>query len=167
MTQLTPTLLLLLFITTTSAIAGTPTTVTVPVPWFREKYLAQIYNEYYIYTFSRWRLDDNDLDMCPEIHKPAVYFAMTGRPLWRESPLSHPTYRQRQRRRRHRARGGYAQPTPYDIRWVEISVLDVMWFIIDFYQYCYYCFRLLMILLSILMATLATIILCILVFGQY
>jgi hypothetical protein len=148
-----------------AAIAGTPTTVTVPVPWFREKYLTQIYNEYYVYTFSRWRLEDNDSDMCPEIHKPAVYFAITGRPLWRESPLSHPTYHQRQRRRRrHRARGGYAQPTPYDIRWVEISALDVAWFLIDFNLYC--C-ELLIPLLSIFMASLATIILCILVFGQY
>lgn len=146
-----------------AAIAGTPTTVTVPVPWFREKYLTQIYNEYYVYTFSRWRLEDNDSDMCPEIHKPAVYFAITGRPLWRESPLSHPTYRQRQRRR-HRI---ITQPTPYDIRWVEISALDVAWFLIDFHLYCYYCFRLMMILLSILLASLATIILCILVFGQY
>lgn len=160
---ITLSLLLLLLLFTTSIAAAA--TASAPVPWFREKYLAQIYNEYYIYTFSRWRLDDNDLDMCPEIHKPAVYFAMTGRPLWRESPLSHPTYRQRQRRqRRHRARGGYAQPTAYDIRWVEISVLDVVWFLIDFHMYC--C-ELLILLLSILMASLTTIILCILVFGQY
>ena len=156
MTHIITPLLLLLFTTSSAAAASTP------VPWFREKYLAQIYNEYYVYTFSRWRLDDNDRDMCPEIHKPAVYFAMTGRPLWRESPLSHPTYRQHQRLRR--ARGGYAQPTPYDIRWVEISVLDVVWFIIDFHLYC--C-ELLILLLSIFMASLTTIILYILVFGQY
>lgn len=156
---------LLLFTTTATATATASASASGPVPWFREKYLTQIYNEYYVYTFSRWRLDDNDRDICPEIHKPAVYFAMTGRPLWRESPLSHPTYRQR--RHRHRARGGYAQPTAYDIRLVEISALDVVWFLIDFYYYCYYCFRLMMILLSILMATLTTIILCILVFGQY
>jgi len=148
-------LLLLLFTTTTIAAPAS-----VPVPWFREKYLTQIYNEYYVYTFSRWRLEDNDSDICPEIHKPAVYFAITGRPLWRESPLSHPTYHQR----RHRARGGYAQTTPYDIRWVEISALDVAWFLIDFHLYC--C-ELLILLLSILMASLTTIILCILVFGQY
>jgi len=151
---ITLSLLLLLFTTTTSAAPAS-----VPVPWFREKYLTQIYNEYYVYTFSRWRLEDNDSDICPEIHKPAVYFAITGRPLWRESPLSHPTYRQHQRRRRI-----ITQPTPYDIRLVEISALDVAWFLIDFYQYC---FRLLMILLSILLATLTTIILYILVFGQY
>lgn len=159
MTQIiTP--LLLLFTTSSAAAAA----AAAPVPWFREKYLAQIYNEYYIYTFSRWRLDDNDIDMCPEIHKPAVYFAMTGRPLWRESPLSHPTYRQRQRRQRRQRRHIITQPTPYDIRWVEISVLDVVWFLIDFHLYC--C-ELLILLLSVLMATLTTIILYILVFGQY
>ena len=156
MTHIITLSLLLLLFTTSSASASAP------VPWFREKYLAQIYNEYYIYTFSRWRLDDNDLDMCPEIHKPAVYFAMTGRPLWRESPLSHPTYRQRQRRRRRQHI--ITQPTPYDIRLVEISVLDVVWFLIDFHLYC--C-ELLILLLSILLASLTTIILCILVFGQY
>ena len=143
-----------------AAIAGSPAAASTPVPWFREKYLTQIYNEYYVYTFSRWRLGDNDIDMCPEIHKPAVYFAITGRPLWRESPLSHPTYRQRQRQRRHII----TQPTPYDIRLIEISVLDVVWFIIDFHLYC--C-ELLILLLSIFMASLTTIILYILVFGQY
>ena len=155
-----PPLLLLLFTTSSAAAAA----ASAPVPWFREKYLAQIYNEYYIYTFSRWRLEDNDLDMCPEIHKPAVYFAMTGRPLWRESPLSHPTYRQRQRQRQRQRRHIITQPTPYDIRLIEISVLDVVWFLIDFHLYC--C-ELLILLLSILMASLTTIILYILVFGQY
>ena len=150
---------LLLF--TTTATASASASASSPVPWFREKYLTQIYNEYYVYTFSRWRLDDNDRDICPEIHKPAVYFAITGQSLWPNTPLTHPTYRQRQR---HRARGGYAQPTAYDIRLVEISAQDVVWFLIDFY---YYCFQQLMILLSILMATLTTIILYILVFGQY
>ena len=155
---ISPLLLLLLLLFTTSSAAAAAAAAT---PWFREKYLTQTHNEYYIYTFSRWRLEDNDLDMCPEIHKPAVYFAMTGRPLWRESPLSHPTYRQRHRRQRRRI---ITQPTPYDIRWVEISVLDVVWFLIDFHMYC--C-ELLIPLLSILMASLTTIILCILVFGQY
>ena len=156
------TYIITLLLLTTTATATATATASGPVPWFREKYLTQIYNEYYVYTFSRWRLDDNDRDICPEIHKPAVYFAITGQSLWPNTPLTHPTYRQR--RRRHRARGGYAQPTAYDIRLVEISALDVVWFIIDFY---YYCFQQLMILLSILMATLTTIILYILVFGQY
>ena len=160
--------LLLLFTTSSAASAAS---ASAPVTWFREKYLTQTHNEYYIYTFSRWQLDDNDIDMCPELHRPAVYFAMTGRPLWRESPLTHPTYRkrqrqrQRQRRDRSRAGGGYTQPTTaYDIRWIEITVQDVALFLIDFHLYC--C-ELLILLLSVLMASLTTIILCILVFGQY
>jgi len=159
--------LLLLF--ATMAVATTPA-----VPWFREKYLKETYNEYYIYTFSRWRLHDNDIDMCPELHKPAVYFAMTGRNLWNHTPLTHATYRQRQRedrRQRQRRRepeydpiGYYTQPTAYYLRWVEITVQDVVWFLIDFTLYC--C-ELLILLLSVLMASLTTMILCILVFGQY
>jgi hypothetical protein len=161
---------LLLF--TTTILATTTTAVSPPatdVPWFREKYLKGIYNEYYIYTFSRWRLDDNHIDMCPELHKPAVYFAMTGRNLWNHTPLTHATYRQRQRedRRRQRRRQhnqGPGEYTAHYILWFEITVQDVVWFLIDFTLYCW---ELLILLLSVLMASLTTMILCMLVFGQY
>jgi len=164
-------LLLLLFTTTILATTATATAV----PWFREKYLKEYNNGYYIYTFSRWRLDDNDIDMCPELHTPAVYFAMTGRKLWSHTPLTHATYRQRQREEQRRLRrrrrepeydplGYYTQPIAYYLLWFEITVLDVVWFLIDFTLYC--C-ELLIILLSVLMASLTTIILCILVFAQY
>ena len=157
---ITLSLLLLLFITTTSAIA--PAATTVPVPWFREKYLTQIYNEYYVYSFSRWSFSENDRDICPEIHKPSVYFAITGQTMWPETPLTHPVYRKRQRERARRQH--YTPPTAYYRHWIEITVIDVVWFLIDFYHYC---FQQLMILLSVLLATLTTMILCILVFGQY
>ena len=151
MTQIIPTssLLLLLLFTTSAA------TATAPVTWFREKYLTQTYNEYYIYTFSRWRLEDNDRDMCPDLHKPAIYFAMTGHQIWRVTP---------QRRQGRESNTGYTPPTAYDIRWIEITVIDVVSFLIVFIQYC--C-ELLIILLSLLMASLTTLILGILVFGQY
>lgn len=147
------TTLLLLLITTTACASG-------PVPWFREKYLTQIYNEYYVYTFSRWRLEDNDRDICPEIHKPAVYFAITGQSLWPYTPVKHSVYGKQQRRQRY---NNITQPI-YDFRLVKFSAQEVVWFLFDFY---YYCFSLLMILLSVLLATLMTIILYILVFGQY
>ena len=152
MTQIIPTssLLLLLLLCTTSA-----ATVTAPVTWVQEKYLTQTYNEYYIYTFSRWRLDDNDRDMCPDLHKPAIYFAMTGQQLWRVTP---------QRRHGRESKTGYTPPTAYDIRWIEITVLDVVSFLLVFIQYC--C-ELLILLLSLLMLSLTTLILGILVFGQY
>lgn len=147
--------LLLLLLFTTSAVI-----VPAPVSWFREKYLTQTYNEYYIYTFSRLRLDDSDRDMCPELHKPAIYFAMTGQQLWRDTPQR---YRARPRRQEQESMSGYTPPTAYDIRWIEITVIDVVRFLIIFVQY--YC-ELLVLLLSVLMATLTTLILGILVFGQ-
>lgn len=142
---------LLLLITTSAAVADP---APAPVTWFREKYLTQTYNEYYIYTFSRLRLDNNGRDMCPELHKPAIYFAITGQPLWRVTS---------QRRQGREATTGYITPTAYDIRWIEITVLDVVRFLIVFGQY--YC-ELFILLLSVLMAALTTLILGILVFGQ-
>lgn len=176
MTHIITLSLLLLFTTTILAAASAPA-----VPWFREKYLKEYNNGYYVYTFSRWSFSDNDIDMCPELHTPAVYFAMTGRKLWSHTPLSHATYRQRQRleqqeqRRRQRRRrsreseyvdplGYYTQPITYYLLWFEITVLDVVLFLIDFTLYC--C-ELLILLLSVLMASLTTIILGILVYGQY
>ena len=146
-------------------------TTTPAAPWFREKYLKETYNEYYIYTFSRWRLDDNHIDMCPELHKPAVYFAITGQNLWTHTPLTHGTYRQRQREDRRRQRRqrrrhdqGPGEYTAHYLLWFEITVQDVVWFLIDFILYCW---ELLILLLSVIMASLTTMILCILVFGQY
>lgn len=165
----------LLLFTTTIASASAAS-----VPWFREKYLKEYNNGYYIYTFSRWSFGDNDIDVCPELHTPAVYFAMTGRKLWGHTPLTHATYRQRQRQERQEQRrqrlrrshqseyddplGYYTQPIAYYLLWFEITVLDVVWFLIDFTLYC--C-ELLILLLSVLMASLTTMILCILVFAQY
>ena len=164
-------LLLLLLFTTTTTIAAASASASASVSWFRENYLKETYNGYYIYTFSRWRLDDNDIDMCPEIHKPSVYFAITGQKLWGYTPLTHATYRQRQREQRRRDRQQRRhhhdyydnQSTAYYLIWFEITVQDVVWFLIDFYLYC--C-ELLILLISVLMASLTTIILCILVFGQ-
>lgn len=174
---LSPLLLLLLLFTTAAA----PSAPSAPIPWFREKYLKEYNNGYYIYTFSRWSFGDNDIDVCPELHTPAVYFAMTGRKLWGHTPLTHATYRQRQRqerqeqRRRQRRRrsreseyddplGYYTQPIAYYLLWFEITVLDVIWFLIEFTLYCW---ELLILLLSVIMASLTTMILCILVFTQY
>ena len=137
MTQIIPTSsssLLLLLCTTSAA------TATAPVTWVQEKYLTQTYN---------------DRDMCPDLHKPAIYFAMTGQQLWRVTP---------QRRHGRESKTGYTPPTAYDIRWIEITVLDVVSFLLVFIQYC--C-ELLILLLSLLMLSLTTLILGILVFGQY
>lgn len=49
--------------------------------WFREKYLQKTYDEYYHYTMTRYKLEDNDRDVCPEIHKSSVIYAITGQHL--------------------------------------------------------------------------------------
>ena len=134
MTQLTPTLFLL-FITTTNA-ASSPAAV----PWFRQKYLKQVYNDYYMYSLYRWKPNDNDRDKCPEIHKPAVYFAMTGQQLWPKTPL---TNRQRReltnyRRRRQRYGGdGRSRRPPHYIHIVNVTVAEVLHFMTEFIHYFY------------------------------
>ena len=135
MTQLTP-VLFLLFITTTNA-ASTPAAA---VPWFRQKYLKQVYNDYYMYSLYRWKPNDNDRDKCPEIHKPAVYFAMTGQQLWPKTPL---TNRQRReltnyRRRRQRYGGdGRSRRPPHYIQIVNVTVAEVLHFMTEFIHYFY------------------------------
>ena len=46
--------------------------------WFREKYLQKTYDEYYEYTITRYKLEDNDRDVCPDIHKSSLFYAITG-----------------------------------------------------------------------------------------
>jgi hypothetical protein len=158
-TQLTP-VLFLFFITTTTTNAAS---VSAHVPWFREKYLKQVYNDYYMYY--RWKPNNNDRDKCPEIHKPAVYFAITGQQLWPKTPLTNRQQRElnkyrleRQQyggdnRRRNRRRREY---TPHYIHIINVTVAEVVYFMIEFIHYC--C-EILILLLSIIIATLTTLIL--------
>ena len=46
--------------------------------WFREKYLQNTYDEYYDYTLTRYKLEDNNRDICPDTHKSSLFFAITG-----------------------------------------------------------------------------------------
>ena len=62
-----------------AAAAATTTTLTEkPISRFREKYLEQLYNDHYHYTLNRRSLEDNDYDMCPDYHKSATIFSITG-----------------------------------------------------------------------------------------
>jgi hypothetical protein len=61
-----------------AAPATTRTTKEKPISRFREKYLEQLYNDQYHYTLTRRSLDDNDYDMCPDYHKSATIFSITG-----------------------------------------------------------------------------------------
>jgi hypothetical protein len=132
-TQLTP-VLFLLFITTTNA----RSTSAASVPWFREKYLKQVYNDYYMYSLYRWKPNDNDRDKCPEIHKPAVYFAMTGQQLWPNTPLTNRQSRDLMNYRRRRQRyGSRREYTPHYIHIVNVTVAEVLHFMTEFIHYFY------------------------------
>jgi len=137
-TQLTPVLFLLFITTTTTNAASTPAAV----PWFREKYLKQVYNDYYMYSLYRWKPNDNDRDKCPEIHKPAVYFAMTGQQLWPKTPLTNRQRRELNNYRRRRQRYGgdgrsRREYTPHYIHIVNVTVAEVLHFMTEFIHYFY------------------------------
>lgn len=150
---------LLLIIAFFAAAAAVTSAAAPSVSWFREKYLTQFYNEYYTYTLTRWRMDDNDRDVCPDTHKYAIYFAITGQQLWRQR-IHIPQVTVIPPRR---------PPPPilfyiaHDNRAIMYTVSDVAFFLLEFTQHC--CL-LLIHLLSFLMALLTTMILGILIFGQ-
>jgi len=77
MTHLTKITILLGLISLFYIAATTPPTpATNKSPhWFREKYLKEIYNQYYVYAFET---DYKDRVNCPDIHKLATLSAITG-----------------------------------------------------------------------------------------
>lgn len=133
------------------------------VSWFREKYLTQTYNEYYTYTLTRWRMDDNDRDVCPDTHTPAIYFAITGQQLSRHQSRHLPRVSVSVLPPRRPPPPILFYYTAHDVRLIQYTVSDVAFFLLEFTQDC--CL-LLIHLLSFLMALLTTIIIGLLVFGQ-
>jgi hypothetical protein len=157
------TLLLITVFFATAVSAPSAVAVAPSVSWFREKYLTQIYNEYYTYTLTRWRMEDNDRDVCPDTHTPAVYFAITGQQLWHHQPrdiIRLPRVSVLPPRRPPRPLILFDY-TAHDIHLIRYTVGDAAFFLLEFTKCC--C-ELLMLLLSILMAIFTTIILMMLVF---
>lgn len=151
--RIRPLLLIMVFF---AAVAVAPS-----VSWFREKYLTHTYNEYYTYTLTRWRMEDNDRDVCPDTHTSAIYFAITGQQLWQRQPRIRRARLLPQRHPSHLPR--IPIYTAHDARLIHYTVGDAAFFLLEFAEYC--C-ELLIILLSVLMALLTSMILMILVFGQ-
>jgi hypothetical protein len=151
-------------VTTTAAAAAVAATVAPSVSWFREKYLTQTYNEYYTYTLTRWKMEDNDRDVCPDTHTSAVYFALTGKQLWRYHDHRHLHRLPRVSVLPPRPPPQFPSYISHEIRIIQYTVEHVIWFLYSFTQYC--CLLLIQ-LLSILMASLATMIMIMLVFYQY
>ena len=84
--------------------------------WFREKYLQKTYEEYYHYTLNRYKLEDNDRDVCPDIHKSSLFYAITGQHMNR---LSNSCYL-------HRIKSVRYTPPETTEELLIIAVLDVI-----------------------------------------
>ena len=129
--------------------------------WFREKYLQKTYDEQYKNTFTRYRFGDNDRDVCPELHKPAIFFAITGQHMDRSTQQQPLTYLYIHKRT---ITSHYNPPNAHDVQLIDITVMDVIVFLNEF---IYYVFEISMILSSIVLASFSTLCMIMLLFCQY
>lgn len=131
--------------------------------WFREKYLQKTYDEYYEYSISRYHFGDNNREICPEIHKSATFFAITGRPMNRNMmrPICLSSL---YARKLTKIDLQYHPPEAHYVRLIRVTVTDVIEPIGDFMCYL---FELCMILLSVIFASFGTLVMIILIFRQY
>jgi hypothetical protein len=127
--------------------------------WVREKYLQQTYDEYYEYTFTRYRFGDNDRDVCPEVHKSAIFFAITGRRMRRSAQPRTCLYITKSHIGAH-----YKPPVAHDVQLIDITVMDVIVFLGEFILYAY---KITMVLSWIVLLSGSTLFMIILMFCQY
>jgi hypothetical protein len=134
-----------------------PTTaVTLPDPgtdskrWFREKYVEQIYDDYYHYTITRYEFGDNDRDVCPDFHKSASIFAITGKQIYRITKTCSSLYVHKGITKS----VNYTPPEAHYIQLIDITVMDVVRFLIEF---ACYTFEIGMFILSVILLCCSTI----------
>jgi hypothetical protein len=138
--------------------------------WFREKYLVAADDTYYDYTLNRFRLDDNDIDMCPDIYKSATIFAITGRYIHEIKRTCNSIYMQKRRIIINSYSSGYNVTTTLqdelrDIQeMIDRGITDI--FQISGVLICY-TFEFGMILVSVILALYSTLFMIILLFCQY
>jgi|LauGreDrversion4_2_1035121.scaffolds.fasta_scaffold389601_2 hypothetical protein len=125
-----------------------------PVPglktWFREKYVQQTYDDYYHYTLTRYEFGDNDRDVCPDFHKSASIFAITGQQIYRITKTCSSLYVQKEI-----AKSANYTPHPaHYIQLIDITVMDVVRFLSEF---ACYTFEIGMFILSIILLCCSTI----------
>jgi hypothetical protein len=118
--------------------------------WFREKYVQQTYVDYYHYTLTRYELGDNDRDVCPDFHKSASIFAITGQQIYRITKTCSPLYVQKEIAKS----VNYTPPEAHYIQLIDIMVMDVVQFLTEF---ACYTFEIGMFILSIILLCCSTI----------
>lgn len=155
-----------LILTTFTAMAA-PAAAADPKLWFREKYLEYYHDDYYDYYMSQnqYSAGNNKRDICPEFHKPATLFAITGRHqpapaarkrIQRTCPLTIYTTSAKYT--------DYLPPEEYYPRFIRFAVEDV---IEPLGNFMCDVFEVYMMLMSIILASLSSLFIIMLIFCQY
>ena len=118
--------------------------------WFREKYLQQTYRDYYHYTLTRYEFGDNDRDVCPDFHKSASIFAITGQQIYRITKTCSSLYVQKEITKS----VNYTPPEAHYIQLIDITVMDIVRFVTEF---ACYTFEIGMFILSVILLCCSTI----------
>ena len=130
--------------------------------WFRENYLQYTYDEYYEHTMSLYHFGDNNRDICPDIHKSATLFAITGRrPMNQKTICLSPLYAKKLLPSKDI---GYQPPDAYYVILIRTTVNDI---IQPLGELIYDAFHVGIIVISIILASMSSLFLIILVFCQY
>lgn len=135
--------------------------------WFREKYLIGSYDIYYEYNLNRFRLDDNDRDICPDIDKTATIYAITGRYLQEIKQTCSSLYVKIPTKNNNNQDIDYIPPPSFELQDLEIIYIiatDVLQFL---GQFLCYIFDIGITILSIVFAGCFTLFIVILLFCQY
>ena len=148
---------------TTTAVTATPPGSPKPISksWFREKYIQQINDDYYEYTLTRYELGDNDRDVCPDIYKSSIIFAITGQHIYRITKTCSALYVNIET-----AKSDDDDDDDDDqaIQYITGIITSIIEFIGKFMCYT---FEMSMLILSIILACCTTIFMIILLFCQY
>jgi hypothetical protein len=140
-----------------------------PKLWFREKYLEYYHDDYYDYYMSQnqYSAGNNKRDICPEFHKPATLFAITGR----HQPAPAPAARKSIQRTcpltiyaTTAKYTDYLPPEEYYPRFIRFAIEDV---IEPLGNFMCDVFEVYMMLMSIILASISSVFIIMLIFCQY
>ena len=139
-----------------------------PKLWFREKYLEYYHDDYYDYYMSQnqYSASNNKRDICPEFHKPATLFAITGR--YQPAPSARKSIQRTCPLTIYATSAKYTDYLPpeeyYYPRFIRFAIEDV---IEPLGNFMCDVFEVYMMLMSIILASLSSLFIIMLIFGQY
>ncbi len=135
--------------------------------WFREKYLQNSYDEYYHYTLTRYKLEDNDYDVCPDIHKSSIYFAITGQNMNRIKKTCSVFYVKKSTIMNSDSDNYYTSPNTTIYNEMPDTLLTITNILGIFSMVACYTFEISMLIMSVILASCSTLFMFMLLFCQY